>query len=96
MSPPSSEFVVVYDISDNRERRRVDKCLKGFGQRIQKSVFECRLRKRDLSELTTALEALKIKTGFLKVYRLEYDSSTPVIGEAPPSLGNDDNCAFIL
>jgi len=34
-------FLVCFDISDDRVRYRVVKVLKGFGLRVQKSVFEC-------------------------------------------------------
>ena len=34
-------IVVSYDIVDDRRRRRVVKILKGYGERVQKSVFEC-------------------------------------------------------
>ncbi len=34
-------FLVCFDITDNRVRYRVVKVLKGFGKRVQKSVFEC-------------------------------------------------------
>ena len=34
-------YLVCYDISDDRARYRVVKALKGYGTRIQKSVFEC-------------------------------------------------------
>lgn len=34
-------FLVCFDISDDRIRYRVVKVLKGFGKRVQKSVFEC-------------------------------------------------------
>ena len=39
-------YVVCFDISDNRVRYRVVKALKGYGTRVQKSIFEC----PDLSE----------------------------------------------
>ncbi|BCB96579.1 hypothetical protein JZK55_15010 [Dissulfurispira thermophila] len=41
----------MYDITDDLERARVDKVLKGFGFRIQKSVFECRLDRKNRDEL---------------------------------------------
>ena len=66
-----SDYAVVYDISSDKERRRVEKILKGFGFRIQKSVFECRLNKKGKEELIKKLENLEIKTGFVKMYRLE-------------------------
>ena len=34
-------FLVCFDISDDRIRYRVVKVLKGYGERVQKSVFEC-------------------------------------------------------
>ena len=34
-------FLVCFDIADDRIRYRVVKVLKGFGTRVQKSVFEC-------------------------------------------------------
>jgi CRISPR-associated protein Cas2 len=34
-------FLVCFDIADDRMRYRVVKVLKGFGTRVQKSVFEC-------------------------------------------------------
>ena len=34
-------FLVCFDIVDNKDRYRVVKILKGYGTRVQKSVFEC-------------------------------------------------------
>lgn len=52
-------YIVCYDISDNRARYRVVKALKGFGRRIQKSVFECPdLTEKQLLDLQEKLESL--------------------------------------
>lgn len=90
-----SDFAVVYDISCNKERRRVGKILKGFGFRIQKSVFECRMNKRGKEELIDKLEKEKIKTGFVKLYRLEYSWKSCVIGK-PEKKSIDDDSAYII
>lgn len=90
-----SEFAVVYDISSDNERDRVDRLLKGFGFRVQKSVFECVLTRRDKEELIQRLKGLEIKTGFIKVYRLEFASKPAVIGQAP-SHGIDKGNAYII
>ncbi|MBP7479464.1 MAG: CRISPR-associated endonuclease Cas2 [Spirochaetaceae bacterium] len=90
-----AEFVVVYDISCSKERRHIDRLLKGFGLRVQKSVFECRMRKRDISDLLKRLESINIKTGFVKIYRLEYSSKNPVVGVAPERTDETPN-AFIV
>jgi CRISPR-associated protein Cas2 len=34
-------IVVIYDIIDNKRRARFAKYLLGFGERVQKSAFEC-------------------------------------------------------
>jgi len=91
----AADYAVVYDITSNRERRRVDKVLKGYGFRVQKSVFECRMRHRDREELLARLEKLELKTGFVKVYRLAAGADNPVVGAAP-GRGIDDGAAFVV
>lgn len=46
-----SDYVVIYDITSDSERYIVDKLLKGYGFRIQKSVFECRMNKKLKADL---------------------------------------------
>ena len=90
-----SDYAVVYDISCDAERARVDKVLKGFGFRVQKSVFECKLNKKGRDQLRENLIQLAIKTGFIKVYRLEYSLKNEVIGEQKEK-SIDDGPAFII
>lgn len=47
--------MVCYDVPDNRRRRRAAIVLEGFGERVQKSVFECELDDAGLTSLTQAL-----------------------------------------
>ncbi|CDF59223.1 CRISPR-associated endonuclease Cas2 [Thermobrachium celere] len=47
-------YVISYDIPKDRTRNRVSKVLEGFGQRVQYSLFECRLN-------NTQLQMLKVK-----------------------------------
>ena len=52
-------YIICYDISDDRDRYRVVKALKGFGTRVQKSVFECPdLTEKQLLDLQAKLDAL--------------------------------------
>lgn len=45
-------FVVVsYDIPDNKRRLHLAKILIRFGDRVQLSVFECNLEKRDFERM---------------------------------------------
>jgi CRISPR-associated protein Cas2 len=90
-----ADYAVVYDITSDRERRRVDKLLKGFGFRIQKSVFECRMNRKGKTDLIEQLEKLQLKTGFVKIYRLEYSSRSEVVGE-PKEESIDEGNAFVV
>lgn len=91
----TTDYAVVYDISSDKERRRVDKILKGFGFRVQKSVFECRLSKKGKDDLVKALEKQGIKTGFIKLYRLEYSTKNVCIGDDRKD-SIDNGPAFIV
>lgn len=50
--------LVVYDIACDRLRRRLARLLAGYGERVQRSAFECRLRRRERRELEQRLRAL--------------------------------------
>lgn len=42
-------YLVCYDISDDYRLRKVHKTMRGFGDHLQYSVFECQLTKTDLA-----------------------------------------------
>ena len=44
-------YIIAYDIENDRTRNKIAKILEGYGIRVQKSVFECKLTKRELSTL---------------------------------------------
>lgn len=47
--------VVSYDISDDKRRRKVAEIMEGYGYRVQYSVFECDLSKKQMAEMKQAL-----------------------------------------
>ncbi len=47
--------VVSYDISDDKRRRKVAEIMEGYGYRVQYSVFECTLTKKQMAEMKQAL-----------------------------------------
>ncbi len=65
-------YVICFDISDNKVRYRAVKAIKGFGYRVQKSVFECPdLTEKRLLTLKDKLEALiDHETDSIRYYRL--------------------------
>lgn len=50
-------YLVSYDISDPRRWRRIFRTMKGYGTRLQLSVWHCRLDDRRRVELSMAVEA---------------------------------------
>jgi CRISPR-associated protein Cas2 len=50
-------FLICFDIVEDRKRNKVVKILKGFGYRVQKSVFECsRLREEQFVKMKHRIE----------------------------------------
>ena len=49
-------YIVTYDISDQKRWRRVFKIMKGYGQWLQLSVFQCRLTARRRADMAMRLD----------------------------------------
>jgi CRISPR-associated protein Cas2 len=64
-------LVVSYDIPDDRRRTRLHRHLKGFGMRIQYSVFECVLDDPEVARLQTIVrQTIKHGEDHVRYYRL--------------------------
>ncbi len=50
-------WVAAYDVSDDRERRLLEKRLASMGERVQYSVFESWLSERERTRLMHAVDA---------------------------------------
>ena len=85
------EILVAYDVATDsaagrRRLRRVAKVCEGFGQRVQKSVFECIVNGAELELLEhRLLEAMSWAEDSLRIYRLREprDRFTRVMGQQP-------------
>jgi CRISPR-associated protein Cas2 len=49
-------YVVTYDISDDKRRKKIADLLEGYGARVQYSVFECVLSSQKYEELKKRLK----------------------------------------
>lgn len=45
--------MIAYDSPSNKRRRKLAKLLEGYGERLQGSVFECRLQPHQLRRLSS-------------------------------------------
>lgn len=68
-------MVIVYDIEKNSKRSKVAKILEQYGNRVQKSVFECHLTDRESNELKKIFLGMSFDTSdSIRFYSLEADS----------------------
>ena len=51
-------YIVSYDFANDKLRRKVDKTLKNYGTRLQRSVFNCNLNVDQIEELSNKLSVL--------------------------------------
>ena len=51
-------YLVCYDISDDKRLRKVFQVMRGYGDHLQYSIFECQLRQADLVTLKFELAAI--------------------------------------
>lgn len=53
-----SSYLVCYDICEDKRLRRVFQVMRGYGDHLQYSVFECQLTPTDLIRLRAELSAI--------------------------------------
>jgi len=51
-------YIVTYDISDPKRWRAVFKLMRGYGEWLQLSVFQCRLSRRRYADLVSTLDQI--------------------------------------
>lgn len=56
--PRKNTYIISYDISKDRKRARAANTIKDYGVRVQKSVFECRVKPDAFNELMAKLEKI--------------------------------------
>jgi CRISPR-associated protein Cas2 len=85
------EVLVAYDVSTDtpagrRRLRRVAQVCEGFGQRVQKSVFECVLNAGQMEQLRHRLrKEINLDEDSLRIYRLREprDRYLQIMGRQP-------------
>ena len=92
----AAKYVAIYDVSEDRERRRVARLLEGFGVRVQRSAFECHLSHSHREQLRRRLEELHLSSGFVCLYRQQAGSRRQTAGIAPENPVDDAHYAFVL
>ena len=86
-------YLVTYDISCNRRRRKISDLLEGYGKRVQWSVFECQLSAKKYQELRDRLQPRVKPEDNIRFYpisahtlgKIEVWGSGPTLTEIPGS-----------
>ncbi|MBT3375845.1 MAG: CRISPR-associated endonuclease Cas2 [Lentisphaerae bacterium] len=69
------DYLAVYDIADPKRLRRVAKVMEAYGNRVQKSVFECTLSDQAFTDLQRwAKKVLEPAEDSVRIYPLYADS----------------------
>ena len=64
-------FLIAFDISSDKKRRKVVKILENIGMRVQKSVFECFLDDKQFVKNKNKMDAvIDIKTDSIRYYQI--------------------------
>lgn len=88
-------YVVAYDIADNSRRSEVVKILEGMGERVNLSVFECRLTDADLERTRQTLkEILNSQKDIIIFYKLCANCRCETIQLGRRSVRKLDNMAI--
>jgi len=53
-------YVVAYDISNNKRRKKLSECLDKYGRRVNYSVYEIELGKTKFNKLLTEIKVKKL------------------------------------
>ena len=80
--------LVTYDISNNQRRLKLANFLKGYGRRVQKSVFECFITLDEMKKLKMQVERrVQLPEDNVRFYWISADalSRTLVLGSEIPS-----------
>lgn len=90
----TQQWAICYDISQDKERSRIEKTLKGWGHRAQKSVFLVMTTRAGINTLKRELDKHEISSGTVLLFRMQGGVAPLVIGqqwEHP-----DDGMAYIF
>ncbi len=51
-------YLIAYDITENNIRNKVSEYLAGWGRRVQKSLFECDLKRDELDQIVFYIQEM--------------------------------------
>lgn len=80
------DVIIAYDISSDKRRNKLAKGLLRFGIRTQKSLFECKVTKREIKEIKKVIKRVTDSDDLVTMYQFRSSSVK--------RLGNEDRYTF--
>jgi CRISPR-associated protein Cas2 len=75
-------ILVIYDVVDNKKRYRVSKTMKGYGQWVQRSAFECHLTLKQYEKMIKDIMSyFNFEHDLLRIYKLTGQAEVKVYGK---------------
>ena len=75
-------ILVIYDVVDNKKRYRIAKTMKGYGQWVQRSAFECHLTLRQYEKMIRdIMPYFDFEKDLLRIYKLTGQAEIKVYGK---------------
>lgn len=87
--------LIIYDVSDNRQRRNYVKILNRFGHRIQYSAFEAALADKAFKRLVNMIGRIYDKEDNIRIYRMCIDTDVSCFGK-DDGIIQDDNEDIVI
>lgn len=74
--------LVIFDVVDNKKRYRISKPLKGYGEWVQRSAFECHLTLRQYEKMIQdIMPYFDFEVDLLRIYRLTGQTEIQIYGK---------------
>jgi len=86
-------YLVIYDIGDDKRRKKLVKLLEKYGFRVQYSAFECVLNLSSKHELIKEMDKLKEDKDSIRLYKLP--KSVYIIGKGEENFNGIPNLLFL-
>jgi len=80
-----TSYLICYDISDDKRLRKVFQTMRGYGDHLQFSVFECQLTAMDLAKCRAELGAI-----------IHHDEDQVIFVNLGPAAGRGDRVITAL
>lgn len=83
-------ILVIYDVVDDKKRYRIAKTMKGYGEWVQRSAFECHLTLRQYEKMIRdIIPYFDFEQDLLKIYKLTGQTEIKVYGKIEMTANED-------